>query len=485
MKKSLQAISFFVFLLVLIEGSSVYGQQPCGAGSHQVFSQASSQTPVTLNRLGTSPQFGEIPNHTAKSAYDHLSKIYAKNVRNSKSEINMFLSGLGYTGFKDPMFNASKISPETLSKGQTGWMGAYSKGHKYKWSVLGKDFPTFKISSKDGSCYAYIMKKCGNAFFDPAPRDEALKALAFANAKPKVVCKTQTLNFTGKGSIQAGDVINTTKTFPVVASYNGSNLCMGDFTVPVRLTYDMTASGDVNYAKTVEVCDYGNGAPAAMNLNLPLNIKYNLAASDVNIGEDGKMMANVSKKQFKALKKVYGVCPNNSATAPTNTTLAATKVNNVSTASPATTVGGGNGEKCVKQTLNISGTAQTEDVSTKTNTQEVTIIGMYKKVGKLEKGETAEKFMCLGTYNVPAKSSLQYALNSNSNLEQIIEVCDNGSVNPVENISLPLNMKHSFTKQEVGVGDYGKIYTSLTKKQYKKLSKSFKRCCKDGSSKCS
>lgn len=478
MKKSLQVFAFFVSTLILANGSQVFGQVPCSLGLQQAFGEASKESPVVLNRLGTSPQFGEIPKHTAESAFNHLAKVHKKNARNSKNEIDTFLKALGFSGFNDPAFNVSKITPKLMPAGQIGWMGAYSKGHKYKWSVLGKDFETFKIVSIDGTCHAYIMKKCGNVFYQPVvpPPPPPPTPVAF--------CKPQTLNFVGKGKIQPSGVINAKKILPVVASFNGNSLCVGDLDVPVRLTYDITVSGDVNYSKIVEVCDYSTGVAASLNYNLPIDIKYNLGLSEVNVGVDGKMNLAVNKKQYKSLKKVYKICPSAEAsTSQDNCVLdpAAAKRNIATLGSPSAMVGGGKPGECVKQTLNFSGSAKSEDISSKITTQEVTLIGAYKKMGKLQKGETADKYMCLGTYSVPAKSCLQYALNGTSTYDQIIEVCDNGSINPNEKISLPFSMKSSITKQEVMVGDYGKVYMSLTKKQYKKLGKVFKRCCSDGS----
>jgi hypothetical protein len=108
---------------------------------------------------------------------------------------------------------------------------------------------------------------------------------------------------------------------------------------------------------------------------------------------------------------------------------------------------------------------------------------MYTKTGKLQKGETANKYLCLGSYNVPAKSSLQYALKGNSNLSHILEVCDTGNVNPNESLNADMKLTNNFTKQETMIGDYGRIYRTLSKSEYKKLGKVFKRCCSDGSSK--
>ena len=484
MKKRLNFIVLHVATLLFLGVSSKsIAQTPCGIDAHAVFANSSTDTPVLLKRLGTSPQFGEISKHTASAAYTHLKKVHTKNSHNSKSEIDSFLKGLGYSSFNDPAFSASKITPEILTAGTKGWMGAYSRGHKYKWSILGRDFETFKIESKDGSCFAYVMKKCGNAFYDPKAREDAEAAARALAAIPKTKCVTQTINFTGKNQILAADVVNTTQNLPVVASYNGTNLCIGDFTVPVRLTYEMSASGEVNYAKTVMLCDYGNGVSPSSTVNLPLNLKYNLSDSDVTIGHDGKMVMAVNAQQFKVLKKVYKVCPSNSASSPSNKTLVSNKVNTASEASPSSSAGGAGGTNCVKQTLNMNGAATIEDVSTKSGTNEVTLIGIYDKVGKLQKGETAKKYLCLGSYNVPAKSSLQYALNGTSNMSHIIEVCDNGSVNPNENISVPMKLTNAFGKQETMVGDYGKIYMPLTKGQYKKLNKKFKRCCSDGTSK--
>ena len=455
----------------------------------EAFGPAPSSKPVLLKRLGTSPQFGEIPQHTAKSAYDHLKKVHSRNLRNSKKEIDNFLMTLGYTGFNDPAFTVDKITPAILPKGKIGWMGGYSRGHKYKWSILGNPFPTFKIMAKDGACHAYIMKKCGNAFYDPTECSDCEPCQPCdPNSKDKSKCPdclTQDLTFAGNGSIKAGDVVNTTQTLPIVGTYNDKKICIGEQTVPVRLTYELTAEGKVDYSRTFQVCDYGTNAPTS--LNMPVLLNYEISAADVTLGGENGSSLNVplTKKQYKKLRKLYTECPSDFVAPSSATPLVANRVSNFSEASAAPALGTKvDPLSCVKQTLTLEGNGELADASVKTETKEVTVIGRYIKEGKLKKGETADKYRCLGSYSIPANSQVQYNLKGNSKIEHIIDVCDTGNVNPNENISVPMTINSQFTQQDVVVGDYGKIYIPLTKKQYKKVSKIYGRCCADGSSKC-
>lgn len=484
--------AFFRVLLVLLLGTNlIYAQSSslCTANLHQVFGSNPGTEPVVLMKLGTRPQFGEIPKHTSASAYSHLNMVYAKNVRNSKGEIDNLLKSIGYSGLKDKSFNASKITPVIIPKGTTGWMGAYTIGHQYKWSILGRDFESFKVTSVDGSCHVYIMKKCGNGFYDPGPRDQALALLAAKNAenvKPKVTCVTQTIVATGNSKIMGGDVINKKSEIPVVATYNGKSISLGSVNTNLRSTYDFNASGEANYSKSVLACDYGNGGLANQTLNLPILLGFDVVGSDVSFGEDGKISMAVDKKRFKALKKAYGsnvlasissTSTKSSLVTPNKSGLSEAAVN----ASPASV--GAKGE-CVKQTINYNGMSSVEDNSVKSSSAPITMIGVYNKTGKLAVGESSAKYLCLGSYTVPSKSTLSYKLNGNSSLSKIIEVCDNGSgVSSEENISLPLTLKSNFSKQDVSVGDYGNVYVNLTSKQYKALSKKFSRCCSNGSSK--
>ncbi len=481
MKKRLLSFVTIQAVALLIGALSFesFGQdtKPCCETLLNAFGPASSSKPVLLRKLGTSPQFGEIPQHTAKSAYDHLKRVHTLNIRASRPEIDRFLGLLGYSGLNDPAFTVDKITPTILPKGTIGWMGGYARGHQYKWSVLGNPFPTFKIVSKDGKCHAYIMKKCGNAFFDPEEQ---------ICPDPTVPCKTQELSFAGGGNIQAGDVVNTTQTLPIIGTYNDKRLCIGEQTVGVRLTYELTAEGKVDYARTFQVCDYGTNAPTS--LNMPVLLDYEVSASNVTLGGEngGALQVPLTKKQYNRMRKLYSVCPEEASSTTSAPRLVANTVHNFSEGSvaPALVSNLNSTENCVRQTLTLSGSGEVADVSAKSATQEVTVIGRYIKEGKLKKGETADKYRCLGSYSLPTNSQVQYNLTGNSKIEHIIEVCDTGNVNPNEQISVPMTINSQFTKQDVMVGDYGKVYIPLTKKQYKKVSKIYSRCCADGGTKC-
>ncbi|MCD8540077.1 MAG: hypothetical protein LRY55_10145 [Leadbetterella sp.] len=298
-------------------------------------------------------------------------------------------------------------------------------------------------------------------------------------------CKTQELSFAGGGSIKAGDVINTTQTLPIVGTYNDKKLCIGEQTVAVRLTYELSAEGKVDYARTFQVCDYGTNAPSS--LNMPVLIDYEISASNVTLGGEngGALQVPLTKKQYNRMRKLYSACPEEATSTTSASTLVANQVSNFSEGSVAPSLSPvASTDNCVRQTLSLTGSGELADVSAKSSTQEVTVIGRYIKEGKLKKGETADKYRCLGSYSIPANSQVQYNLKGNSKIEHIIEVCDTGNVNPNEAITVPMTLNTEFTKQDVMVGDYGKVYIPLTKKQYKQVSKIYGRCCADGSTKC-
>ncbi len=501
MKKTFIILSAFILSLVIPKAIHAQTTISCAETLNTFFGGGfTNETPVVLNKLGTSPQFGEIAKHTADGAYTHLKKVYARNRGGSAAEIDRYLIALGYTGFKDPAFNASRITPEILSAGTTGWMGAYAKGHKYKWSRLGRDFETFKVQAKNSPCFAYIMKKCGNAFYQPAdcsapnPCPECIKGQAFT-ANPfcpctpcPVECVTQTISVSGSGEIASGDIVKSTVELPVVASFGGKKLCVGNYSFPVSATYEYKATGSTSTSKTIEVCDQGQGALKNMDINLPIALSFNLADSQLALGDNGVVNANISSaKRFKALSKIYKTCPADMAATTTTSALQAPVVESMSasstmSSSPAESV---NGQDCKKQTLFFTGAEAVSEVNSKAFTNNIIIIGHTVKTGKLQKGEVADKYLCLGNYSVPGNTSLAYTVKGESNLNKVVEICDKaGNAKAEENVEMPLDLKFNFTNQNMMVGDGGRVVMQLTESQFKKLAKRFSRCCADGSATC-
>lgn len=478
----MKASSFRILTLVVLLPLLGYAQQnpmpnqqpsPCNSLPYKVFQGNADKKPVVLNRLGTSPQFGEIPKHTSQSAYSYLKKVYQKNQRGIKKEMDDLLIALGYTGFGDPGFTEASITPEILPKGATGWMGAYARGHKYVWSILGRDFETFRIKAKTGDCFIYVMKKCGNAFYIPTYVTTPLEF------KPKTTCVEQQITINAKGEISSGDVLNASKTMEIVAVNGTKGLCLGSYPVSSRATYDFNVKGEMAYSKTIPVCVEGTAAPAPMNLTLPLNLDYKITKSEVMVGEGDKIYLNVDEKQFKALGKAYKDCP---VTASAATTSAQTIEKKVLSDSPSdVTIGTPGAANCADQKINFLGKTEIQDGSIKSANPSVTVIGVYKKAGKLAKGEMPEKYLCLGSFSVPVKSSYEVVTSGLSNVSKIFRVCDaNGNPLPDQNVNIPVTLNYNFTKQDVMVGDYNKLYVSIDEGQYKKLSKSYNRCCKDG-----
>jgi hypothetical protein len=499
MKTNLLRLGFMLVALPVIsyaqcpDGSN---GSPCNSLNHAVFKAPSKRKPVTLNVLGTSPQFGEIPEHTANSAYSHLKRVHSTNVKNSRKEIDNLLRALGYSGFNDPAFNESKITPETLTAGKVGWMGAYSKGHKYAWSMLGQDFPAYMIVANGGECGVYIMKKCGNAFYMPMCTGDInpFKPRPIAPEQPSVspmanTCKMQTINISGKGQIQSGDVVSTVKEMQIVATDGKSKVCLGMYPIAMKTVYEYNAKGEITpISKTVEVCNQGDASPVNMNLTLPMMLGFKVVKQDMSMGEGNSMMLNMSPEQFKTLKKVYKECAvDASAGANENFTKKVTG-DNVTASSSAMVSGlAGNADvKCADQKFNFTGKSTVQDGLVKNTTQNVTVMGIYKKTGKLAAGETAEKYICLGTFPLAVKSVYEVEAKGDATAAANLKVCSTDGVAKSDaNIDLPIKMNYDFTKQDVTIGQSNKVVFMLNESQYKSLSKSFNRCCTGGDGKCS
>lgn len=478
MKKNIFLLGLVALLSLPMLSEAQY--QPCNTIAHPLFEPASSRKPTVLNRLGTSPQFGEISAHTAKAAYSHLKTVYSRNSKRNKREIDNLLIAMGYSGLNDPRFTEAQITPEILPAGTTGWMGAYAKGHKYNWSVLGKSFETFKITSLDGGCFVYVMRKCGNGFYDPSVRMNIAPTTTPAPFIPKENCLVQTITISGKGAINKSEFVKATESVELVIT-NGvnPNLCIGNVQLPVSASYDVAANAAVNFQKTVEVCDRGQGVASTSDLKLPIQLAYDVTSQSIKVGNDGRVSMAVSDAQYKIMKKLYTPCAASATTSAAAPSF--TKEANNSTTMAASSAAGTSsttGTNCKVQTLNFAGTSEVKDGKVQTANKEITVVGRYLSNGKMALGEVSDKYLCLGTYQVPANIATAFTVSGGSNVSKTIEICDKmGNKPSVENINVPIDLNYTLSNPALMMGDSGKVYVNLDENQYKTLSKKFGRCC--------
>jgi hypothetical protein len=472
------------FLLFCGISISTFSQNsiPCQADLDRKFGTSSFST-VVLNRLGTSPQFGEIPQHTSESAFSHLNKVYKTNFRGAKRELDQLFVMLGYTGFKDPNFNVSKITPEIIPAGTNGNMGRFSNGFKYTWSTLGNDFPAYRIAANNSDCFIYIMKKCGNVFYVPSKIVQSVQKFAppVVDSSKLVHCAKQMITINAKGDIESGDVANFKENVTILGKYNGQTVNLGTYAMNVRSNYDFKVNATGSTSKEIEVCRTGQKIAAPMNLNLPVNLGFNLSKQNVKIGENGTVVVNLDQKQFATLSSVFGKL---SQTTSTTESTSSTDLTKKETREPISSGAGiaGNGQ-CTTQSLSFKSNNKVQDFSSKNSTQNIMVLGMYRKTGKLALGESADKYLSLACLGVPVNQVLQYDVTSKVDAATTVDICNNslGSGNTLE---VPLNVKYNITNQDVAIGDLGRVIVPLTEKQYNQLSKSFSRCCSNGATGC-
>ncbi len=499
MKKTFILISAFLLTFALSNTSDAQGSVPCVDRLDQFFSSGvDNGNYVTLNRLGSSPQFGRIRRHTSASAFAHLKNAHRRN-RTHRAEIDRLLMALGYDGITDPSFAESSITPEILYSGTNGWIGA--RGNKYIKATFGRDFEGFRIASKDGPCYVYIMKTCGNIFHpgfpvcdgsQPCPECNNFSAWSsnnaaspFCNCTPCPECQDtmeQNVTLTGAGNISSGDCVMGTKEVNLVASYGGVDLCIGKVSVPVNVSYEYEASGTTTVTEMLNVDNQDGNALSAIDLTIPVNLDFNVEEGQTSFGNNGAIKMDVTAKRFKVLKKFYGVCVADMASDDLEG-LSASEVDNASSSMVAMKGDGVIGKK--KQTLFFTGSDAISEVVSKEHSNTVTVIAHSKKTGKLSLGESADRYLCLGQYNVAGASALKYMLTGSSTLTHATEVCDDDGTQASEkNINLPIDLNASFTEQEMKVGDDGKVYIEISETQYNKMGKRFSKCCSNGDSSC-
>ena len=137
----------------------------CSASQTVIFNVPSYATPVSVNRLGTYPEFGDSHGLTPTQFYDKLANRYASSAFDARY-LNYLARSLGYkNGFKD--MSAADFSNETLAKGTKGLLG-YGEFHGIAFSQLNvsspRDLEAFRIRAANGTD-VHFMKTCGNYMY--------------------------------------------------------------------------------------------------------------------------------------------------------------------------------------------------------------------------------------------------------------------------------------------------------------------------------
>ena len=152
------------FISAALISVSGFAQTECSSSSsNPLFKFDNAGSPKEVRKLGTSPEFPFLRNLSSPNeVYSALKRADRNNTR-GMSQLNDLLMAAGFeNGAKD--VKKSDISTYYMPVGTEGNMGSgnYSTGY-YTLQGDASEFKAWKISS--GSCYVYIMQKCGNAFF--------------------------------------------------------------------------------------------------------------------------------------------------------------------------------------------------------------------------------------------------------------------------------------------------------------------------------
>lgn len=134
----------------------------CGASETVLFHAPLGVTPISVMRLGTNPEYGDIQDLTATQFYQRLLENYERD-QYEQQYLDFVFRSLGYArGFKD----ASPELFETvrLPQGTRAVIG-FSKVHVMQYSTLdvtrARDLEAFTIRSLNGK-NASFLKSCGN-----------------------------------------------------------------------------------------------------------------------------------------------------------------------------------------------------------------------------------------------------------------------------------------------------------------------------------
>lgn len=483
--KNLQFSRLLITILPILLSFSVVkaqeGQNWCTENLYRAFKDNPGGEPKLLNALGASPQFGEIQTHTPGGAYKHLADAYRRNLKANRAEIDLVLSSLGYTGFKDVSFGPEKIEAVVVPAGTIGWMGAYNRGHQYAWSKTGNPFNAYKINAKYGTCFVYIMQTCGNIFAVPGETHLTQQKAPCVEgvASPDCpICTSSTLDITASSKINSGNFVQTNQPLTLTGTYQGNVLELGSLPLILKLAYEYSLSAKATATQKITLLDVGNGVPATQPVILPLNLDFKPTLETITAGKEGRMNIDLTKKQYKTIKKVYPTMVAATTTAPSQVLFTKKESSEGYVAANTNSAKTSDG----MQIISFAGASNIEDGVVKQEALPVLVIGAYRKEGKLAKGESADKYLCIGNYTLDAVSALGFTVKGETKVDAPFQTCKD--TDPIGGISLPVDMRYSVTKQQVTAGDFNRIYISLTKDQYKKMGKLFSRCCSDGSTSC-
>lgn len=170
----------FLIPALLTAALSGYAQTECSQNNPIYKFDNVNGAPKEIRSLGSNPEFPFLKGLSSTGqVYSAIKTHTAKNARGT-SELNGLLMEIGMANGANDL-QPSSITATTIPAGTQGNMGYGGYGTEY--SVLKGNFKAWKISSGSGSCYVYIMQKCGNAFFPQS-------------AAPKTACIDVPVNLT-------------------------------------------------------------------------------------------------------------------------------------------------------------------------------------------------------------------------------------------------------------------------------------------------
>jgi hypothetical protein len=146
------------FLTAIASG---FAQTECSQ-NNPIYKFDNNGAPKEIHTLGSNPEFPFLRNLSSSGqVYSAIKKNNKKNTH-GMSELNSMLMEIGMANGANDL-QESSITAATIAAGTDGNMGYGGYGSEY--SVLSNNTKAWKISSGTGSCFVYIMAKCGNAFF--------------------------------------------------------------------------------------------------------------------------------------------------------------------------------------------------------------------------------------------------------------------------------------------------------------------------------